>query len=260
MYNEMDEGGLVAGKVGNKGVLLSRRDNCDAVRKIYSALVQKIFDKVSKNDVLGWLSDQILDMLRGLVPPRQFVVTKSVGSTGNLPLAIQYSVNGTASWQPKVENGKALIGDYKIPLLSKNAVERARQLKLKNAEDELSYYINALPAHVSLAVKIRSRGIRVEPGSRLEYLITRGSGHKAKLYQKVEDIEYFEKHSRVLNIDYLYYLKSLSRSVDEVLNAAYPTSDGGCKKDFTKGLYELHLNRTRLMKEIRPPPRSFAFV
>ncbi len=260
MYNEMDEGGLVAGKVGNKGVLLSRRDNCDAVRKIYSALVQKIFDKVSKNDVLGWLSDQILDMLRGLVPPRQFVVTKSVGSTGNLPLAIQYSVNGTASWQPKVENGKALIGDYKIPLLSKNAVERARQLKLKNAEDELSYYINALPAHVSLAVKIRSRGIRVEPGSRLEYLITRGSGHKAKLYQKVEDIEYFEKHSRVLHIDYLYYLKSLSRSVDEVLNAAYATSDGGCKKDFTKGLYELHLNRTRLMKEIRPPPPSFTFV
>jgi DNA polymerase elongation subunit (family B) len=255
MYNEMDEHGVVKDKVGNKGVLLSRRDNCDAVREIYSALVQKIFNKEPQPNVLVWLSDQILDMMRGRVPARKFVVTKSVGSTGNLPLSIHYSVTGTASWQPKVENGKALIGDYKIPPLSKEPVERARQLNMKNAKDELSYYTNALPAHVCLAMKIRSRGIRVEPGSRLEYVITRGSGHKTKLCLKVEEIGYFEKHSRVLKMDYLYYLKSLSRSVDEVLLASY----GPACKDFTKKMYDLHLDRTKLMREIRPPV-AFSFL
>ena len=96
---------------------------------------------------------------------------------------------------------------------------------------------------------MRSRGQLVSAGSRLEYVITTTGGHTAKQYVKVEDFEYFSRHSQTLSIDYLYYLKQIVNPLDQVLDVIFEDN-----KKFQKGFcmqqYKYRIMKTKVTKQL----------
>lgn len=264
MYKKMLRDGVVSKKLGHKGVLLSRRDNSNVVRDLYNTLVSDICDDASFSEISGWLVEQVLEMFRRQVSTDKFVITKQIGGVGSLPLLtdnkgvgenwVRKLESGYGNESPemleKLKEGKVIIGDYSIPILSKDPVERARQMKLKSARDSVEYYTNSLPAHVSLSMKMRARGIRVDDGTRLEHLVTLAGGHADKLFSKVEDIAYFKRHSQFLKIDFLYYLKHMTKPVDQVLNAAFRKNP--VAKNFMTTLYKHWIKRQSVIQSLDP--------
>ena len=64
------------------------------------------------------------------------------------------------------------VEDYKIRDLPDDPKKRKKRLDdLSCTEKE--YALRSLPAHVQLAEKMRRRGKRVDPGVRLEYVVTK---------------------------------------------------------------------------------------
>ncbi len=61
---------------------------------------------------------------------------------------------------------------------------------------------------VQLEVKIKRRGHNKEEGQRLPYVVT-DIGCKGKQSEKIESVEYFKAHSKVLKLDYGYYIERL---------------------------------------------------
>lgn len=204
--------GKVSTKINKKGVLLARRDTSNFNKELYSSVIMDIFNRKTRDQILSFLVEEINKLCSGVFHYDRFIVTKSVGSHGD------FQVNPFVDEKGRK---KGLMGDYKVPLLSTCLTEKKRQYKLKNCGNAKDYYLRCLPAQVQLAEKMRNRGQRVDVGTRLEYVIIDEGGAKAKQYEKIEDSVYFSQHKRVLKIDYMYYLKSISTSMDQVLNIMY---------------------------------------
>jgi DNA polymerase elongation subunit (family B) len=216
MYRKVEQKGnklVYSNSIGKKGVLLARRDNSNFVRVVYEGVVNRIADKTPMNEVLYWVLEQINKMFSGCNPHSDFVVTKSVGNSGDFQPEAFTNEKGVK---------KAKVGDYTVKILSSDPTERQEQLKQKGAENEQEYYLLSLPAQVQLAERMQRRGQRVDAGSRLEYLITDPERHTAKQYEKVECAEYYSKHKYAIKIDYFYYLKALANPLDQILSVAFP--------------------------------------
>lgn len=252
MYKACGEDGLVDNKIGKKGVLLARRDNSVFVRKIYEEIIKKIFDKETKENIYYYIIQQINILCSNSTSFKDFVITKSVGSTDNM------IINQTLD-----EKGKPVfnIGDYKVKPLPFGIVHDAQYKKLtdtdkvkinealkkKNVNTVKEYYSKCLPAQVQLAEKMKRRGQRVDAGSRLEYVIALNNGHLDKQYDKVESYDYFNTHSDVLKIDFMYYLKQLYKPLDEILYIAFKH-----EKDFIKKQYDFRFKvREKLLDELK---------
>lgn len=246
MYKKCGRDGVVEEKVGKKGVLLARRDNSVFIRNIYAKLIMMVFNRVGRDEILEYVINEINKLCRGDYPYKDFVITKSVGSHGDCQVVPFINEKG-------IKKGK--MGQYTVPLLSIEKKERERQFKLKNCCDPRDYYIRCLPAVVQLAERMRTRGYRVDPGTRLEYVITKQGGPKAKQYEKVEDVEYFKNHRTVLRIDYLYYLKLMTNPFDDVLNVLYHKEDNNkyiFKKNFVLEQYKLRSKiRVKMHNELK---------
>jgi DNA polymerase elongation subunit (family B) len=232
MYKKCDRDGNIEEKVGKKGVLLARRDNSIFIRKIYASLIMMVFNRKSRQEIINYVIDEINKLCSGFYSYNNFIITKSVGTHdgGNVVPFIN-------------EKGqkKGKMGQYTVPLLSTDKKERERQFKLKSCDNSKEYYTRCLPAVVQLAEIMRKRGQRVDPGTRLEYVISTKGGSKAKQYEKLEDAGYFGQHRLVLRIDYLYYLKLLTNPVDDILNVLYDKPGGHkyrFKKDFVLRQYK----------------------
>lgn len=214
MYKSCDRDGNISNKIGSKGVLLSRRDNCEFVREIYETVVKMISDDMSEDTVISYLLDQINLLCSYSIDISKFVVTKSVGS-----------IEGKTKIIDDKGKEKMMIGNYKVPYLADDIETRNSQMRKKNVKNEQEFYLSCLPAQVQLAERMRNRGMRVEAGSRLEYVITTNGGHDAHQYEKVESYEYFKKYREILRIDTLYYLHSLKNPIDQLLKAAFKRED-----------------------------------
>ena len=228
--------GVVDTKISKKGVLLQRRDNCAFVRKVYGEVVMMIFNRVPKQDIFFYIIDEINRLCGRVYPVSDFVVTKSVGEVGDLEPSEGKDKNDKPCYK---------IGDYKIKLLPEDPEEREKQFKLKNCNTERDYYLRSLPAQAQLAEKMKERGQLVAAGSRIEYVITTTGGHLAKQYEKVESSEYFSRHSRSLELDYLYYLKQLSNPLDQVLDIMFED------KEFTLKQYKVRLQFEKVLAQLR---------
>ena len=248
MYKKCKRDGKVGEKIGNKGVLLSRRDNSPLVRNIYENIMMKIFNKISMHDVYYYIIGEINKLCMGVLPPKTFVITKKVGNHEKKTRIRNEEVSvylECASCEKiiRCENNfynnqckckireKGIMGEYRVPLLSLNDEEkRKKQFKLKKCSTEDEYYTRCLPAQVQLAERMRKkRGQRVDQGSRIEYVITLHNSHKGKQYEKIEHIDYFKKHKDVLKIDYLYYLDMIATPIDQLLNIMYCNNKGFIK-------------------------------
>ena len=211
--------GEVDKKLGSKGVLLSRRDNALFVRNIYNKIAVMLADRTPAVDIEYWLIQQINVLFSRGVPVTEFVITKAVNDVGDLKPEPTTNDKGKAKLQ---------IGDYSINPLPLDEAERMAYLVQNGFADEREYYISCLPAHIQLAEKIKSRGERVDVGTRLEYVVTNPHmvGFKWKLSDKIEALDYFQRHSDVLQIDYFYYSEALVNPVDQLLDAAFSKQPG----------------------------------
>lgn len=210
-----DREGNVSNKIFKRGVLLARRDNSKTIRDIYGDLIMKVFYREPKELILGMLCDYVNKLCSGSINYKDFIITKSIRD----------------------------IEDYKIKELPTDPKKREKRLKdLKCTETE--YMLKALPSQVQLAEKMRRRGKIVDAGTRLEYVVIESENQKDKLFNKIEDVEYFGDHREVLKIDYLYYLHLMINPIDEMIKVAYGIDD------FLKTQYKLRLESIKYKEEI----------
>lgn len=269
IYKACSRDGEMSEKLGNKGVLLSRRDNCGFIRSSYEALAKLIFEKVPLEDIYMFLveifnilcshcefpsSAKAQDGKEEVQPYSDFLITKSIGDMGELEdLDCKDPMPFEVVEEEKGGKKKGFyMGDYKLrKVLTGTADEIHDVLESGGFRNPREFYIRALPAQCQLALKMRARGQLVPAGTRIEYVITSIGGAKAGQYEKIEDIDVFRKQAEKgrLMLDYLYYLKQLSSPVDQLLQISFSTEPGYVEK-FADKQYKYRLKREKLMNEI----------
>jgi DNA polymerase elongation subunit (family B) len=254
MYRACDAKGNINKKIGKKGVLLARRDNSKFVRDVYENVISKIADCINSEDILYYILTEINDLLSHSKPIEDFIVTKSVGNSGNILEVVEdpdsYKVESVNEKTGK-KSIKIQVGDYKVPPLSNKPKEKEEQLTRKNVDTEEEYYLASLPAQVQLSIRMKNRGMIVPAGTRLEYVIAYPNNQRGKLYDKVEDVEYIKKHGDIIKLDYMYYLKNLVVPLDQMCNVAFKNIVG-FQPDFVRNQYLFRMkNRERVLNELK---------
>jgi DNA polymerase elongation subunit (family B) len=79
------------------------------------------------------------------------------------------------------------------------------------------YTSETVPAHVVLAQRMIARGQDVATGSRMRYIFTTEGRISDKQSEKIEDYDFFNDNREVIRLDYLYYLKSQFKQVDDLI-------------------------------------------
>lgn len=212
-------------EIGSKGVLLERRDNSKFIKDVYKNVIDHIFQNYTCDNVLNYIIEIFNDCCSSIIPYTDFIITKKVGDIGK-----------------KGDEKKEKRGNYKVKPLPDDLNKRLKRLKDLKCTEE-TFFIKTLPAHVQLAERMRKRGIKIDAGQRLEYVVILKEGTN-KLFDKVEDPEYQQQFSHILKIDYLYYIKYLIIQLDEILDLVFKI------KDFTKTQHKLRIQKQKYLKEL----------
>lgn len=228
MYQEADRDGNVNPKIGKKGVVLARRDNSNMLKHVYEQLANLIFDRASPKDIELYLIEFINDLFRNTIPHQDYTITKSIGDIENS------------------EHIEGRLGDYKVKQLPEDEDERKEILKGRSEKD---YFVSCCPAQVQLAEKMRKRGIPVDAGSRIEYVVI-CKANATTLGERIEDYDYFKLRSRVLRIDPEYYLHSLINPLDQMLAV------GINNNHFIKDQYDIRMKYLKVVNQIKILGRS----
>jgi DNA polymerase elongation subunit (family B) len=238
MYRKCLRDGVIDKKIGKKGVLLARRDNSKFVRDVYEQIVGMIANEATPEEIMYFVLQEINAMCSHCKPLEDFVITKAVGSHGDLEVV-------------DCEDGKSRVGDFVVKRLPSDPEKRDKELQKKGVSCERDYYLSCLPAQVQLSERMRIRGQRVDAGTRLEYVVAQPENHSGKQFDKIECAEYFARHGDILRLDYLYYLKALATPLDQVLDVIFQ-GVSGFSKGFTESQYKLRAKiRAKLMKDIK---------
>jgi DNA polymerase delta subunit 1 len=200
--------------IKGKGVLLCRRDNSQFSRIIYQDVVKQIFKQQNFNTCLDYIFKYMYDVYISEFEDSRYIITKTVKNPH----------------------------DYKIKPMVDNPQNR-KKLK-KRGCTFLSYMeYHALPAHIQLAVRMKNRGINIDEGQRLEYIVV---GHENGLY--VEDPVYRRSINDIFPIDTLYYVKSLVKPLDQLLLVSF------CKYGRISDMYDTLVGHHKCMKKIKQLP------
>lgn len=226
MYQETDRDGNINSKIGKKGVVLARRDNSNMLKHVYEKLATLIFDRVSSSEIELYLIEFINQIFRNTIPIQDYVITKSVGDIEN-------------SDNEALNDGR--LGDYKVKPLPENDEERKKILRGRTEKD---YYVSCCPAQVQLAEKMRKRGVPVDAGSRIEFIVIHKDG-ASTLGERIEDYEYFKTRTRILKIDTDYYLNSLINPLDQMLAV------GINNNHFVKDQYDIRMKYMKVVNQIK---------
>jgi DNA polymerase elongation subunit (family B) len=245
MYKKCCADGVVDDKVGKKGVLTARRDNCAWVRQLYDTVMYMIFDKNTREEILFYIIQDLNKLCFGFYSYKDLIITKSIGSYGDFSVTPFFNEKGQK---------KGKMGDYTVPLLPSEPDKREKQFKLKNCSNSADYYTKCLPAQVQLSIKMKERGQIVDTGSRLEYVIIERLQSK-KQYEKIEDSVYYNNHNDVLSLDYMYYMGLSSNPIDQILNVVYFNKNNEDKYKFTKNFmldqFKIRKNRLKLLQQLK---------
>jgi DNA polymerase elongation subunit (family B) len=240
LYNSCDQKGNVSSKIGNKGVLLARRDNSPVVRDMYRKLVSGVLDQTAYSVVEESIIGDLNRLCSNQFELSKFIITKSVGS-----ISVDDDTNEYKLEKVEGSTEKSRIGDYKVTTLSADDERRTDQMRLKKAETDTQYYLRSLPAQVQLAEKMRKRGFPVDAGSRIEYVIIQSKDNiRDRQYEKIESFEYVARHKAVLKIDFLYYLKLMCVPFDEIMGLVY------AKPSFMKDQLKMRTMKAACNEEI----------
>lgn len=204
----------VKDEIDKKGVSLARRDNSRFLRETYERLTRMIFDKKGLDECIVYLIDRVLACFSHVLPQEDFVITKSVKE----------------------------MSEYKIKELPTDEKKRQARLKELRATEE-TYRDRALPANAQLAKRMQSRGIRVDNGTRLEFVVVL-NGCATKMFDRIEDAEYQKRNSRYVKLDYFYYVESLITQVDNLFEAVFH------KDGVMKSIFQVVKNKQKMVKQI----------
>lgn len=198
MWQSCVRDGVVSSKVGKKGVLLARRDNAKFTRDVYEKVIEMIFNKAEKHDIVTWLTEKMDKLFRGDLQLEDYIITKSVGDTSG-----------------DYDEETSTLGSYKVKSLSDDQEKREKQL---NGKTEREFYVSSCPAQVRLAERMRTRGFPVDVGSRIEYVVLKRTGAKNQ-GDKIEELDYYKERKHLLKIDPVYYLETLQKPLDQLFKA-----------------------------------------
>ena len=262
-----------------RGVLLARRDNCLFLRQFYQEIVDLIMDGRPAPFVLQTIQERILRLFQWhpeySATSEYFVVSKTL----NRNYKVKSLPTDPDKWKKRMKSLGIHYSPSSIPttseleILNQRCIEETNQSDQQGfSSDSLStgssspflvqypwlkdYLSRSLPAHVQLALKMKWRGRPVEPGSRIEFLVIRQEHEEkdAKLFDKLEDPEYFQRHRSLLRLDRLYYTKLLSTSLDQLLAVSFPSLSNNDRK-FAHHLWESHYQRLHVIHSLH---RQFA--
>ena len=221
LYFTVSPDGHMSTKIENKGVLLKRRDNSKVIRDIYEDVIRMVLNRTLEIDLISKFL-RYVDLLYVKQPQiEDFAMSKSVKGIENFIISIRDS--------------KTLqYGDYVVPRLKDNPVDRAMQLEEKHARNEQEFYQAHLPGAVQLALRMRARGQHIESGSRLSYIVSRRADYRASVSDKMEEIDYFKMNYSKQMIDVSHYLHLLINPIEEVLTVMYGKNR---YKNFMKDIY-----------------------
>ena len=99
------------------------------------------------------------------------------------------------------------------------------------------------------------------PGSRIEYVIIENyNDPNAKLFDKLEDPDYFCERCTILRLDRLYYIKSIVSCIDQLFNVAYNGNNNNhqdrlrnsrAHPDPIAKIFSYHMNHFKIMKQLK---------
>ena len=176
----------------------------------------KVFNGIQASELIELIFNEFNLLWTGKYQPKRLVITKSVGN----------------------------IDEYKVRELSEDSKKRTKRLKELNCTEE-EYREKALPAQAQLALRMGRRGIPVQPGSRLEYVITTTGGVEGRSAEMIEDITYFLDHREVLRINYLEYIRLAINPFDEIFEKIFNM------KKVVFNHYKLKLKKHYLLENLK---------
>ena len=274
MYLDCGRDGIVAEKIGKKGVLLARRDNSAFIRMIYEEVVNMIFERCKWDEVMKHVCDRFNNLCSAFFSHRDFVITKSIGEISEYKVMSKTVLKEDPKKRKKQIEGyyiechtcdylnlprgedipkcSVLLSEYENVEPTKFSPEEEDTLRRKLGDccwlcaiEEWRARKRGLPAHVQLAEKLRRRGQRVDAGERLEYIVTNMDNVKAKLWRKLEHPDYFKSRTVAMQVDYHYYLKLLSVQLDQLIEVAYR------QEKFTSGQLKVRLMKQSVGHKIK---------
>jgi DNA polymerase elongation subunit (family B) len=279
-------------KLSTKGVLLSRRDYSGVTRDLYSVIVYLVMGRpedssseiLSKEEITSITKrnknpkDNIVDIITtGLRKIRMFdspeknklfILTKKIS-----PIE-RYTIKLLPVEDAKLKKRfEELNLGYEWSELDLSELRKA-VVNLKAGKPDMDLYgeiarqyaLKICPAHVQLAEKIRDRGIRVDQGERIHYVITSGPvlgvianskktlatiandtmSFTPRIAEKIDSYEYYVSNKEYIPIDRQEYISQLIKPVDEILN--WYTKKGDV--DIMKKIEKYHSTFKKVMAEI----------
>lgn len=189
-------------KIGSKGVMLSRRDNCKFFKDVYEHVVRMIFDKCPKEDILYYIVGQFNECMVLSKPLEDFIITKKIKSDQNY-VAYQTTLEETGN------------------------VQQARA---------------KLAGHIQLAYRMIDRGEPVEFNTRLSYVITDIMDYSHKLASKVETVDFIQAHDfiHVDYLYYFSWLsKQMDQVLEYAIGIEFVKEQANARKKYHKTLKQL---------------------
>lgn len=201
-------------KVEKKGIVLSRRDNPDIVKKIYEGIINPLLKDGSRgvNEAITFLKQRLQELKDNKTDLNDLVITKT--------LAKGY--------------GKEHIKKIKDKEYLCEGCDLCKEGVIFGPSD----YKQLNSPHVALAMKKRRRDRGSAPviNDRLSYVFIKLPDPKAKLYERAEELEVVRE--KKLHIDYLYYMQNqLKNPICEVLNLVME-NPSDIFEEFTKDMIE----------------------
>lgn len=227
----IDEEGNLGKKLTKRGIVLQRRDNCRLLRDVYERAVLYILKHI----------DHLTSLNKEATPSE---IMNDPYARGLVDLIIKgYDLTDTQS------SGSSISS-----LFNSDPNYSFKDFIITKGLTKETYKSKTPPVHVSVAMKMRERGIVVPPNSRIEYLLLdRGTAYNKNELQneKAEDVGYYADNKSSLRIDYLYYLRSqMVKPLDELLRVCI------FQKDIVKNhmMMRVAMNHTlHLLKTIFTP-------
>jgi hypothetical protein len=223
-------------KLEKKGIVLSRRDNPDIVKRVYEEVIDPLLVEGSRgiNKSICILKKHLQQLKDNNVDLDELVITKTLAKGyGKLHMKKDNGKEYTCEGCTQCIDGIILgVGDYK----------------------------NINTPHVALAIKQRKRDAGSAPSvnDRISYVFTKTDNPKAKLFERAEELRLAKEQS--LEIDYLYYINNqLKNPICEVLNLIMDSPEK-IFEEFTDDMVEKKKPRTKKIKPDENQPSILKWI
>lgn len=238
-----------------RGILLNRRDNSAWMRDFYTKIIMGAFNRLTMPELLNICVEYLNNLYSGTIEAKQLTLTKKVGDVADYKIRLfsdddkkmQKRLESLDLYDPRIkfDSVRFVLNKY----IAKEDIEKYSAIHPLEYQTVQEYIMKALPGQIQLAEKLRARGMRVDVGERLRYLILDQSskGLKGKVSEKLEELIYYMENSAYLKIDYNYYTSLAVNPIDEIFDIFQTEKD---KNPFKK-MYKARENYHKVVQQMK---------